>query len=318
VKQWRSLLGFAVKMVASALAAVLAVVITDAVATRVNPDLKPTRFDVVRGAQIFKSRCFVCHGDEESNLGRMGPNLRNIGTVAATRKPELSAVEYILESIMEPAAFRAPAPTNTVMMPMYLIADLSDDDLRHLIARVASLGARVDDEIAALVIEHPAITATQKVEVRRDVMALGERIFREKCLDCHALHNGAEYSVFAPVVFGVGFSTDRRLEDAIMHANQPGNESGNERYRFTSVALADGTELVGNVLEKTSDELVLLSMRAEDRGAIHGVKLGDIRTGADGSPIVADLETPRMLADVSEMLTPEDVAALVALLEALN
>jgi len=319
VTRWRSTLAFAAKVGASALAAVLAVAITDMVATRVDPDLRPSRFDLLRGAQIFRSRCLVCHGDEtwegkEGNLGRLGPSLLKVGAAAATRKAGSSAVEYILESILEPAAFKAPAPTNNVTMPMFLTADLSDDDVRNLVAYVASLGSRADDEIAALAIERKALAVTQKLELRRDVMELGERIFREKCSGCHSVHNEPEYLVFAPAVFRVGYSADRRLEDAIMHSDPVG--SG--RYRFASVALADGSELVGRVLERTPEELVLLSMRPDDRGAIYRVKLADVRGDAEGRPMVADLSPAAMVVEVAATPTPKEVEALVALIRALN
>ena len=308
------ILGFLVKMGVSLLAAFLALVVADRVTTKANPDLGLGRFDDARGYQIFTSRCEVCHAKEEGDLSRMGPNLGRIGAEAATRQPGLTGPEYILESIMDPGAFTAPTASGA-MMPAGLLADLSDDDIRNLVAHVARFGAMPDsDEIAALVIRQETDTSGPKLEVRRNVMERGERIFRDKCQPCHSVHNGAEHLVFAPAIFGVGFSDEQLLRDSIKHAKRPVSE----RYRSTRVALIDGTVLDGNVIKQTPDELVILSTRPRDRGEIITVKLAHVRKDADGKPMLTEIGLPPGLTDVVASLRPEEIEALVALLKAFN
>jgi cytochrome c2 len=310
----RSIPGLLIKMGVSLLAALFALVVADKVATKANPDLGLGRFDDARGYQIFTSRCEVCHAKEEADLSRMGPNLGRIGVEAATRRPGLNGPEYILESIMDPGVFTAPAASGG-MMPANMVADLSDEEIRNLVAHVARFGATPDgDEIAALVIRKENGAPKQKLEVRRDVMEHGERVFREKCQSCHSVHSGAEHLVFAPAIFGVGFPDEQLLRDSIRHAKRPVTE----RYRSTSVTLADGTLLVGHVIKQTPAELVILSTRPQDQGELITVARSDIRKDADGNPRLAEVGLPPGLTDVVASLTPDEFEALVALLKAFN
>ncbi len=306
--------GMLVKMGVSLLAAFLVLVVADRVAMKANPNLGPSPFDDARGYQIFTSRCEVCHAKTEGDLGRTGPNLSRIGADAATRRPGLNGPEYILESVMDPGAFTAPTASGA-MMPAGLLADLSNDDIRNLVAHVARFGAIPDrNEIAALVIREETSTSGEKLEVRRDVMERGERIFRNKCQSCHSVHNGAEHLVFAPAIFGVGFADEQLLRDSILHATRPVAD----RYRSTRLQLIDGTLLVGNVIEQTSDELVILSTRPQDRGEITTIQLADVRKDAEGKPMLTELDLPPGLKEVVASLTPEEIEALVALLKAFN
>ncbi|MCP5016361.1 MAG: hypothetical protein GY938_13985 [Ketobacter sp.] len=60
---------------------------------------------------------FTCHSiDQLGNNGGPGPQLNNIGTVAVTRIPGLSAREYSEQSIVDPGAYivpECPAPAST-------------------------------------------------------------------------------------------------------------------------------------------------------------------------------------------------------------
>lgn len=312
--QRHSRLAVLAAVVGSFLAAVLVFLLTNAVETKVDPNLEIGRFDDARGYQIFTSRCEVCHAKNLGDLSRMGPNLGRIGVEAATRRPGLNGPEYILESIMDPGAFTAPAALGA-MMPENMVADLSDDDIRNLVAHVASFGAIPNnDEIAALVIRREADKAWKKVEVRRDVMERGERVFREKCQACHSVHNGAEHLVYAPAIFGVGFENDQWLRDAIRHAKRPVDE----RYRSTRIVLNDRSILIGNVIQRTPEELVIVSVRPQNRGEIITIDASDIRKNADGQAMLSDVGLPPGLADDIASLTPEDIEALVALLKAFN
>ena len=61
---------------------------------------------VTRGQQVFlSSGCSGCHTLGTLSAGTVGPNLTQIGEVAATRKEGYSPEEYIRESILDPNAF---------------------------------------------------------------------------------------------------------------------------------------------------------------------------------------------------------------------
>jgi mono/diheme cytochrome c family protein len=97
----------------------------------------PATDPVARGRQLYDSRgCTSCH---EPNLfgQRLGPPLDHIGTVAATRRPGMSAEDYIRQSILDPAAYVVPGYQDS--MPRDLGRDLSPTDLDALVAYLLSL-----------------------------------------------------------------------------------------------------------------------------------------------------------------------------------
>ena len=58
------------------------------------------------GRLIFMTKgCSGCHTIAGLSTASIGPDLTHISTVAATRKPSLTAEDYIMESIQDPEAF---------------------------------------------------------------------------------------------------------------------------------------------------------------------------------------------------------------------
>ena len=97
----------------------------------------PATEPIARGRQLYRSLgCANCH---EPNLfgQRLGPPLDHIGTIAGTRRPGLSAEEYIRQSILDPGAFVVPGYQDS--MPRDLGRDLSPTDLDALVAYLLSL-----------------------------------------------------------------------------------------------------------------------------------------------------------------------------------
>ena len=72
--------------------------------------LRPDR-PVHLGKQLIQQEpCGTCHtiaGVPGMN-GTIGPELTHVGTVAASRKPGMSAEDYLNESIVNPTAFIVP------------------------------------------------------------------------------------------------------------------------------------------------------------------------------------------------------------------
>ena len=97
----------------------------------------PATDPVARSRQLYDSRgCTNCH---EPNLfgQRLGPPLDHIGTVAATRRPGMSAEDYIRQSILDPGTYVVPGYQDS--MPRDLGRDLSPTDLDALVAYLLSL-----------------------------------------------------------------------------------------------------------------------------------------------------------------------------------
>lgn len=92
---------------------------------------------IERGKQVYREKnCGSCH-QIGSDGGTVGPPLSHVGTVAATRKPGMSAEEYIRESILDPGAYIVPGYPDT--MPRGLARGLSDEDLGDLVQYLLSL-----------------------------------------------------------------------------------------------------------------------------------------------------------------------------------
>ena len=89
------------------------------------------------GEAIFTSSggCAACHTIEGVTTGLVGPDLTHIGTAAGTRKPGVSAEDYIRESIREPEAFVAEGVERAIpgLMTSALTASLTDGQVDALV-----------------------------------------------------------------------------------------------------------------------------------------------------------------------------------------
>lgn len=90
--------------------------------------------------------CNACHALEgvEGMVGKVGPDLTHVGAQAATRQPDLSAEEYIRESILDPNAHIAPeCPTGPCtspsLMPQIFGDKLTAKQLETLVDYLAGL-----------------------------------------------------------------------------------------------------------------------------------------------------------------------------------
>ncbi|MGW8144383.1 MAG: c-type cytochrome [Anaerolineales bacterium] len=89
---------------------------------------------VARGQRVYLDRgCGGCHTIEGLSAGTVGPNQTNIGTVAETRIPGMSAEEYIRESILDPSAYVVEGFPDGVM-PKNFGELIPSDDISDLVA----------------------------------------------------------------------------------------------------------------------------------------------------------------------------------------
>lgn len=87
-----------------------------------------------QGSATACSSCHIISGIPEA-VGLLGPDLTSIATDAATRKPGLSAREYIAESIRDPQAFVAEGVERATpgLMTAAITAGLTDADVAALV-----------------------------------------------------------------------------------------------------------------------------------------------------------------------------------------
>jgi hypothetical protein len=88
---------------------------------------------------ILNAGCGACHKiDTLGEAHKVGPDLTYIGLTAAERVPEMTAEEYIRQSIHEPNAYLAPecpnAPCMPNIMPQNFATRLSTDQIETLVS----------------------------------------------------------------------------------------------------------------------------------------------------------------------------------------
>ena len=103
---------------------------------------------------IESSGCGSCHAiGMLGEPGKVGPDLTNIGDLAAERVPGLSAEEYIREAIVDPGAYIAPGcpngPCLDGIMPRFYMESLSPEQLDMVVAYLVEQRIEVFDQSAA-------------------------------------------------------------------------------------------------------------------------------------------------------------------------
>jgi len=145
---------------------------------------------VSAGEKIFqgKGQCTTCH--TVGGPGGRGPDLGGVGGRAATRKPGTPAKAYLVESLINPAAFLVPNYPNIMPKVDRAPIGLNRSELWAAVAYLESLGGTVDvklDDIPATA-GAPAGggAAAASIELPGDPKA-GQAVFAGKgtCIACH-------------------------------------------------------------------------------------------------------------------------------------
>ncbi|MFQ5669058.1 MAG: c-type cytochrome [Acidobacteriota bacterium] len=94
------------------------------------------------GGEIVHGRglCFNCHSIGSIGGGTQGPNLEGIGARAGSRVPGLTDVEYLAQSLYQPAAFLVPGYPAAMVPANQPPIGLDDLEILMVIAYLQSLG----------------------------------------------------------------------------------------------------------------------------------------------------------------------------------
>ena len=145
---------------------------------------------VKAGEEIYKTKgtCEICH--RIGQKGTRAPDLGGVGARAGKTKPGMSAKAYILESLLQPAAYVVPGyPPIMPEVDKPPIA-LNRSEVWALTAFLESLGGTVDvtlnDIPASVGAAAAAGGAAAEVKIPGDPKA-GEAVFQGKgtCIACH-------------------------------------------------------------------------------------------------------------------------------------
>ncbi len=269
--------------------------------------------DVVAGYRVFRANCGSCHMIEKGISTHHGPNLYGFGKLAGTRRPELTAAEYILQSIVDPDVF--VADVNRRGMPRNLATVMTPEEIRNVVAYVVSRGGSPDyTEIHALDI--PDLSReTESRTVRREDMELAEQVLRGRsgCLQCHTLYRNAEYTVFAPALFGAGLSDETLLRESIVDPSK----AVSPYHRWVNVYLANGKTVTGKLIERTEERLVLLERGDANDLVQVDIPMSDIEV-EDDEVLILESETSPMPTGLDKILTEHELDVLVRMVRQLN
>ena len=270
--------------------------------------------DTVVGRDLFAAHCSSCHFAKVGFPTHHGPNLHDIGRTAASRQPNQSAAEYILESILDPGAYISPS--GRPGMPANVASDLAPDEIRNIVGFLAGKGAFPDyAEIHRLDIPDRRRGRSELTLVRRADMELAERVLREKgaCLECHSLHNLPDGQIYAPGLFGVGLVDSQTLLTSV---TDPQREI-KPKYQSITVALADGRLVAGRLMAKTETELVLCTRDANNRLVVRQIPTSEVEVD-DGQLQVYESRESLMPTGFDKLLTREEIEAVITLIRQLN
>ncbi len=145
---------------------------------------------VKAGEEIFKTKgtCEICH--RIGQAGTRAPDLAGVGSRAATRKPGMTAKAYLIESLIQPAAFIVPGYPPIMPAVDKPPIGLNRSELWALTAFLESLGATVDVKLDDIPKTAGAAAggggAAAEVKIPGDVKG-GEQVFQGKggCIACH-------------------------------------------------------------------------------------------------------------------------------------
>lgn len=265
-----------------------------------------------RGPREFERRCAACHSVDPADGARYGPNLADIGATAGERKAGLSAEEYIIESMLDPSAFRTPGSAD--IMPARAAEGLSRSQIVALAAYLMGQGAQPDyGKLIAMRdrLERPELPPEQRADLAS--VEAGRRLFFGKggCSKCHELRFTPGAALRAPVLLGAGrFGSDYLAESV----SEP-NHAIRSGYETWNVWLRSGEIVSGRLLGESGGALHLLADSPTGEPVLQTVTPEMMDTEPDGSPAARKSAVSPMPSDID--LNEAELSAVVRYLETL-
>lgn len=231
------------------------------------------------GRRHFERRCATCHSVAESRVEDYGPNLAAIGVEAASRVPGMTAEQYLLQSIVDPNAYRRPGVTD--VMPPRVSADLAREDIVAIVGYLMSLSGEPNyRRLAALIPTVQVPSREQGPEISAQEAEAGRQLFLAKCSQCHSLRRLPGSDLRAPLLIGTGNHEPAYLTESI---RQP-SRTIVRGYETWNVALRSGLTVTGRLMRDAPDVVVILSVSSA--GALEPVTIprSEIEFDSQGKP----------------------------------
>jgi len=264
--------------------AIVAVALPAAIAMGISVSYYPLtsqRIDLRKGELVFRRQCRSCHSTVEGAPAQMGPNLVSIGRDAQRRREAMSATDYILESILDPGAYRDPNIAG--VMPQQIASELSPTQIRNVVAYLSSRNAEPNyRELLALKIKKPKVKRSEHESVELAKLDAGQALFmgKGKCITCHTLVSYPGHDLVAPGILTAGRHAEEYLRQSLVQPNEvitPG-------YEQSTIVLSDGRLLTGRITDHRADRLTLVGMDDDGNVKPHIISLDDVDEAEDGQP----------------------------------
>jgi putative heme-binding domain-containing protein len=271
-----------------------------------------TAQDFDRGRELFyQVGCARCHSIDGSGQRRFGPPLHEIGALAADRKPGMTGPQYIMESILDPGAFRAPGVSGG--MPAGLFTS-DKGDLRQLVGFLATRGATLRAaEIDQLEIPEIPVARISDTALDYRLVKRGEAIFRGKgqCVTCHPLRPDAGSHLMGPSLLSVGSLS----ADELRHSIEEPNAHFASAYHHVTIYRTDGRIVQGRFIDKNDEGIYVLTAKPPGGLVSHFVPFCEMERSEYQAGPTYSLDKSSIMPDMKGVLTSEDIIALVAFLK---
>lgn len=270
--------------------------------------LDTRRIDPKAGQALFERKCASCHAVSPDAPAGYGPSLSEIGKTAHTRKPGMTASEYLRESIVEPGKFRTPGSQGE--MPRGLVNQFTDVQLMSLIAYLESSQGRVlYRELLQLPGPEQDEESKTAQRLKLDSIEKGRQLYLGKlqCILCHPFDGSPGATLAGPNLTKAGFQTRDYLRESVLHPSKQISK-GYVQYQ----ASQDGRVYQGRRLALTDKAIRLLTFDTDGRRQVVELPLDTLEPfdEADEKSIVMPAEVSSM-PDYSKTIQPDELEAIL-------
>lgn len=273
-----------------------------------------TTVDLNRGARVFEQRCASCHTLDREHSSPYGPNLGNIGAIAAERVPSQSAEEYLLQSIINPDAFRNPGEHG--VMPADISGGLKPTELTSLVGFLVQHGGALNWSRLLAITKHAKSVEADTVErTRLAYVESGKAIYlsKAKCNTCHPLQATPGGTLRAPSLVSAGQHSPQYLLESIQRPSRAITQG----YSNWSVWLEDGRVFSGRIVRSTPEEIELITDRQGEMQLV-AINREDILLDEEEGEGLRQMPHSMMPDNLASSLTEQETKQLVAFLRTLK
>ena len=261
------------------------------------------------GQSLFQARCASCHSIGETRIEDYGPTLATIGRDAASRVPGMTAEQFLIQSIVDPNAYRRPGVTE--VMPSRVSAGLSREHTLAIVGYLMSLGGEPDyRRLAALIGTVPLSPPIAGPTISALEAEAGRQLFLTRCNECHSLRRLPGSELRAPLMIGTG----RYESDYLTESIREPSKAIVRGYETWTVSLRSGQTVTGRLMRDAPDTVLILSVSSTGTLEPITVNRGEIALDAQGKPMMRASSVSSM---PDSLLTDPEVKLMVMFLRTL-